>query len=101
MTIYWYLALYIVIYYDYEGIQDDWTGPEETFNRGYGDCEEFALLFANICYFSTGIKCDIIATTMHQRGYNAKVVDGGIPNHIAVRMAYFIIIGFVYYIFLI
>ena len=33
--------------------------PEEIFASGYGDCESYALGYANIAYVQFGIKCDV------------------------------------------
>lgn len=39
---------------------DDWSNPETTFNRGYGDCDDYAIAFMNIVYLSMGIKMELV-----------------------------------------
>ena len=39
---------------------DYWKNPEETWNEHCGDCEDFAILFMNIVYISTGEKLDLV-----------------------------------------
>jgi hypothetical protein len=74
------------VVYKYEGEKDEWTGPKETVRRGYGDCDDIALLFANVAYFGIGVKCNIIATTVSSYDYDMSIVNGGFPNHIAVEI---------------
>ncbi len=60
---------------------EEWSSPQETLERGYGDCEDIAILFMNIAYLELGIKMDLVLVNTNQR----HVVSGGIPNHAEVR----------------
>jgi len=82
------------------------SNPEETLRRGYGDCDDLAVLFANIAYFALGVKMDIILVrTGSKRGaedidsfefyvvaegsYNSEartIEEGGLVNHAMVRI---------------
>ena len=59
---------------------DRWSNPENTINRGYGDCEDFAILFMCIAYYSMGIKYDLVLVDDSR-----KIEDGGFTNHACVR----------------
>jgi hypothetical protein len=37
---------------------DSWSNAEKTFSEGYGDCDDFAILFMNIYYIVFGDKLD-------------------------------------------
>ena len=39
---------------------DDWSPPEVTLERGYGDCEDMALLVLWMVYKETGVKGDFV-----------------------------------------
>lgn len=56
------------------------SGAENTMKRGYGDCEDYVIVFINIAYIVFGIKMDllIVDTT------NRTVVNGGIGDHVIV-----------------
>lgn len=54
---------------------DTWSSPKEVLNRGYGDCEDFAIVFMNIYYVVTGVKCNLINVLSRE------VVNGGNVNH--------------------
>jgi len=41
-----------------EDFGDEWTAANETWNRGYGDCEDFAIAVLELCK-KKGIKADI------------------------------------------
>jgi hypothetical protein len=81
--------------YKYEGIKDEWTSPRETLRRGYGDCDDIALLFANIAHYALDINCSIVAVDSEKREEPKKkdnpekhkydtVVNGGTVDHITV-----------------
>ncbi len=60
--------------------EDCAQSPEETWRSQSGDCEDFAILFMNIAYFSLGIKCELVLVQMSR-----SVENGGEMNHAAVR----------------
>lgn len=43
---------------------DTWADPQVTLDRGYGDCDDYGILFANIVYVSLGIKMSIIVVNI-------------------------------------
>jgi hypothetical protein len=57
--------------------EHNWQNPEYTLQRGYGDCEDIALLFMNIYYVSTGNKMDLILVLLS----NKQIVKGGKIDH--------------------
>ena len=68
---------------------DTWTSPGELVARGYGDCEDLALLAMNILYVIFGIEASIVLVQlppeqMSQGGVKRGVVAGGDFNHAAV-----------------
>jgi hypothetical protein len=55
--------------------------PEETLQKGYGDCEEFAMLFMNIAHISLEIKMTLVLVDNRHR-----TIEGGKwINHAEVR----------------
>ena len=58
---------------------DHWENPQDTINKGFGDCDNFAITFANIAFFALGIKCDIVILNT---SYSREIVKGGIPVHV-------------------
>jgi len=60
---------------------DDWANPEDTINRGYGDCEDRTILFMNMAYFAFGIE-PTLAGVYHSR----HVAAGGDVNHAVVMI---------------
>lgn len=59
---------------------DVWTSPSETLNRGYGDCDDYALLYMNLAYLNLGIKMDFVAVNDIDR-----TIKTGDPTHAEVR----------------
>ena len=73
---------------------DTWENPEVTYNRGYGDCDDMAILFMNIAYFRFGIKCDFAAVDGNKISIpdldtrkQYTIVDGGRVTHALVYYA--------------
>lgn len=60
---------------------DGAAGPAETIERGYGDCEEFTILFLNILYVRFGIKGEMILVNIDR-----SIENGGKANHALVRL---------------
>lgn len=52
--------------------------PAETLSRGYGDCQDFTILFMNIAFFALNKKYNAIAVDGNKRS----VINGGFPNHL-------------------
>ncbi|MHA1348051.1 MAG: hypothetical protein ACTSO3_16740 [Candidatus Heimdallarchaeaceae archaeon] len=69
------------IYYK-EDMIETFTSPEDTLNRGSGDCDEFGILFQNIAYIVFGIKMDLVIVNTYS---GRKIVEGGMGNHINVH----------------
>lgn len=65
------------VVYESDGDKDTWTSPEETFKRGYGDCEDLTLLFINMAYIHLGLKFDIVLVDTNDR----QIIEGGDINH--------------------
>lgn len=61
---------------------DTWSTAEETLTRGYGDCEDFAILFMNIYYVVFGVESEMVLVD------NRKIeeVKEGYVNHALVRL---------------
>jgi hypothetical protein len=38
---------------------EDWQTPDETWSRGAGDCEDFALLIAYVCHYELGLESEV------------------------------------------
>ena len=66
---------------------DTWSTAEETLSRGYGDCEDFAIVFMNIYYIVAGNKSDLVAV------FYRDIVEGGNVNHAMVLLNDSIIIS--------
>jgi hypothetical protein len=62
---------------------EEFSTPENTWDRGYGDCEDFCFLFANLAYLRFGIKMNLII--MNTDEYFKTVENGGIGNHIVLE----------------
>lgn len=70
------------IYYEDDGDLDIWSNPEIVLSRGYGDCDDYALLMMNICYVALNIKPDLVLRLVEDR-----TVDiGGSVNHCEIRI---------------
>ena len=65
------------IHYVSDGEYDIWSPAWETLERGYGDCEDYCILFMNIYYVVFEEKCDLIAVN----AINRALVNGGFVNH--------------------
>lgn len=66
------------VVYKKDSGKDSWENPQTTLERGYGDCEDLAILFMNIAYFGMNIKIDlvlVVSTTQRT------IVDGGEMDH--------------------
>jgi len=66
---------------------DTWPTAEETLSRGYGDCEDFAIVFMNIYYIVAGNKSDLVAV------FYRDIIEGGDVNHAMVLLNDSIIIS--------
>lgn len=62
---------------------EEWSDPLVTINRGYGDCDDFAILFANIAYYELNKKCGV-AAVYAEFFQQRKIVKGGRINHLVV-----------------
>jgi hypothetical protein len=58
---------------------DTWNMAKETLTKGYGDCEDFAILFMNIYYVVFGEKLDFVLVDMLR-----SVNKGGLIDHVIV-----------------
>ena len=82
MDIVFYLNEHITYKEDaFYGWDDYWQSPQETFERGYGDCEDFAIAFINIYYVIFGEKCNLVVVWDSR-----EVVAGGIINHAIIEL---------------
>lgn len=81
----YYIDCYVSFRPDEPG-KDIWSGPETTLSRGYGDCEDIALLFANIAYFSLNIKMNVAIVSLSDGTINRAIVDGGTDlDHVVLK----------------
>ncbi len=64
------------IYYKSE-YPDKWSSPKTVLERGYGDCEDYAILFMDIAYYCLGIKVDLVIVNISNR----RIVNGQRSNH--------------------
>lgn len=51
--------------------------PEVSVERGYGDCDDFTLVFMSVAYYALGSECTLITTDRVRT-----VEDGGVPYHV-------------------
>lgn len=59
---------------------DRWSDPRAVVSRGYGDCDDYALLYLNIAYILWGVELDFVAVN------NLNRQDPEIePNHAEIR----------------
>ena len=65
------------IVYKSDGDEDVWSTPEDTYKRGYGDCEDLALLFINMAYTHLDLKFDLVLVDMDER----LIIEGDEVNH--------------------
>jgi len=64
---------------------DSIDNPEEVLTRGYGDCDDYALLFMNIAYFELGVKFDLASVYVNSTD-TRMIVNGGFVNHAMVSL---------------
>lgn len=66
----------------------EWTDPETVINRGYGDCNDKCLLFANIAYVAFGVKMDIVVVNQSSMEFEPmwSIEEGGIVDHCMLRL---------------
>lgn len=57
---------------------DSWDDPQIVLDRGYGDCDDWAILFMNIAYYALDIKMDLII--VESDSMSRAVVSGGNTN---------------------
>lgn len=70
------------VYYKSESV-DEAASPEHTLSRGYGDCEDFAILYMNILYVVFQEESSIAFVDIDKR---RAVVEGGRINHAIVQL---------------
>ena len=70
------------------GDGDVWSTAKEIFTRGYGDCEDYAILFINIYYVVFGVKLSVVAIASYR-----EVVAGGEAGHLLVELSTNILIS--------
>ena len=76
-----YIYLDQNIAYKKDNIIDNWATAESTYNNGFGDCEDKAILFLNILYLKFRIKGNLILLNTNNRA----IVTGGVINHAVVE----------------
>lgn len=65
---------------------EEFSNPEKVLKRGYGDCDDFAILVVNILYVRFGIKADLVLLDSYTNEVKYKtIINGGVVNHAAVR----------------
>ncbi len=52
------------------------TSPKDTINLGFGDCDEYALMFMNVAYLTQDVKMSFVMINLER-----SVVSGGNGNH--------------------
>ena len=62
---------------------DSWDNPEEVIKRGYGDCDDFAILVMNIAYVRFGIEFDLVLVDTE---IMKSIEEGGNINHASVAI---------------
>lgn len=67
-------------YYYKADIGDYCKTPKEMVNDKYGDCEDYAVLFLNICKVRMNIEGSLIVVNLNDRA----IVSGGFVNHVMV-----------------
>lgn len=72
------------VHYQSDG-KDIYSNPEEVLNRGYGDCDDYAILFMNIAYVELGLKFDL--SLVYSTENNQREIDkGGWIDHAVVML---------------
>ncbi|TET97720.1 MAG: hypothetical protein E3J23_08560 [Candidatus Stahlbacteria bacterium] len=70
-----------IVYMPDEG--DKWDDPEVVLKRGYGDCDDFAILVMNIAYVVFGIEFDLVLVDTNL----VRIIEeGGDINHASVAI---------------
>ncbi len=81
------IANYISIHVDYRRDPkntDSGASPIEVLYRGFGDCEDLSILYANIAYYGMGIRMSFTLEDTKLSPVNRAVVNNEvIPNHVA------------------
>ena len=62
--------------------EDHWKNPEETINDDGGDCEDFCILFLNICKIKFGIEGRLLLINR-----NRSIIEGGKISHAIVLLS--------------
>jgi len=67
---------------------DFWKNPEDTFISKSGDCEDFCILFMDICKVSLNIETTLILVNATEffSIYNRGIVSGGSVSHALVNL---------------
>lgn len=78
------------ISYRADDYMDEWADPAATVSRGYGDCEDYAILFMNIAYYSMEIEMELVLVDQAKVDYSVEqpmrsIENGGIVSHALVR----------------
>ena len=55
--------------------------PQETLERGAGDCDCYAMLYMNIAFVRFGVKCDLAFCDTSR-----EIIEGGKVNHAVIRL---------------
>ena len=61
---------------------DNKSSPQETLQNGFGDCEDFTLLYLNILYVVFREKGELVLVDSSER----KIEEGGCTDHVIVRL---------------
>lgn len=56
---------------------DDWQLPQETIDRGYGDCEDMAILLMGIMQYQKGYQSEMLVVKLDNSIYHAVVRYNG------------------------
>jgi hypothetical protein len=88
---------------------DIWSDPKVTVDRGYGDCDDFAILLMDLIYYEMNMVSNFVAVDANKVSLrdpdqvkymsqsviniidasnirNDAIVGGGIPNHVLVEL---------------
>lgn len=69
-----------------EDASEEFSNPEVVLERGYGDCDDFALLIMNIIYVRFDIKTDLILLDayINPSTESRVIIEGGSINHATI-----------------
>lgn len=75
--------------YRYDDIYE-WSDPGVTLARGYGDCNDMAILYMNIAYVALGIEMELVLVEDAKIDYSVpqpmkSIESGGFVDHVMVR----------------